>query len=198
MNLRSVRFSRSSMLLLLVQLAIVSTVTAEYVYQRWTCPRAWAKVVGFDPELPMRGRYLSLQLFVDACGSTLPNASAARFPRGFDGTVQSPRYTISARGELEFSATLAVQHDRLTATKLPDSAPPGAGLRILAPPGAPCEAMRLADSVSLYLPEHAASPFPLKPGTELWMQVTVPRSGSPRPLALALQQGGKLRQLTFN
>ena len=60
--------------LLLIQLAIVSSVAAKYLYQRWTCPRVWTRTVAFDPELPMRGRYLSLQLIVDGCQSTLPSA----------------------------------------------------------------------------------------------------------------------------
>jgi hypothetical protein len=66
------KISKTSVALLLIQLAIVSSVAAKYLYQRWTCPRVWTRTVAIDPELPMRGRYLSLRLTVDGCQSTLP------------------------------------------------------------------------------------------------------------------------------
>lgn len=198
MKLPPIRLSRNSMLLLVVQLVIVSSVAAKYLYERSTCPRAWTQVVGFDPELPMRGRYLSLQLIVDGCGSTLPNAKAAQFPRNFDGTVQSPHYTVTATGALEFPAKIEARGDRLTVMKLPDSERRDEGQNVLAPPGESCDAMRLAQPVDFYLPEHAASPLPLKQGTELWMQVTVPPSGPPRPIALAIKESGILRPLALD
>ena len=67
--------------LLLFQLLIVSTVAAKYLYQRATCPRVWTRAAAYDPDLVMRGRYLSLQLTVDGCSSTLPSAKDAEFPR---------------------------------------------------------------------------------------------------------------------
>ena len=85
------KLSKISLALLLIQLAIVSSIAAKYLYQRWTCPRVWARTVAFDPELPMRGRYLSLQLTVDGCQSTLPSARAAAFPRDINGVADSRR-----------------------------------------------------------------------------------------------------------
>ena len=75
------RFTLSgvSVALLVVQLGLVSLIAAKYHYQRWTCPRVWTRSVAFDPQLPMRGRYLSLQLTVDGCKSTLPSAKGRRF-----------------------------------------------------------------------------------------------------------------------
>lgn len=198
MKTGSIRIARNSMVVLAIQLAIVSSVAAKYLYERWTSPRVWTRAEGFDPELMMRGRYLSLRLFVDGCGSTLPTAKAAQFPRNVDGTVRSPRYTVMANGALEFPAEITVQHDRLTAMKQPDSARAADGLKVLAEPGSSCDAMRLAEPVSFYLPEHAASPLPLKQGTELWMQVTVPPKGPPRPIGLGIKQGGILNPLAFN
>jgi len=48
--------SAASLALLIIQLALVSTVAAKYLYQRWTCPRVWTRAVAMDPEFPMRGR----------------------------------------------------------------------------------------------------------------------------------------------
>ena len=36
-------FSAASLALLVFQLAIVSTIAAKYLYQRWSCPRVWTR-----------------------------------------------------------------------------------------------------------------------------------------------------------
>ena len=76
------RFTLSgvSIALLIIQLFIVSSIAGKYLWQRWRCPRVWTRAAAIDPELPMRGRYLSLQLTVDGCQSTLPSAKFAAFP----------------------------------------------------------------------------------------------------------------------
>jgi hypothetical protein len=57
--------------------------------------------------------------------------------------------------------------------------------------------MRLQDPVNFYIAEHAQSPMPVKAGQELWIEVTVPPKGPPRPLQLALKQGGAWKPLAF-
>ena len=61
--------------LLAIQLVLVLSIAAKYVYERKTCPRVWVRTAQFDPDLPFRGRYLALRLAVDACG--LPHNEAA-------------------------------------------------------------------------------------------------------------------------
>ena len=92
MKLGKITLSVASIALLVIQLAIVSSIAAKYLYQRWSCPRAWTRTVAYDPELPMRGRYLSVQLVVDGCESTLPNAKQARMPRSVDGVPVGHRF----------------------------------------------------------------------------------------------------------
>ncbi len=96
MKIGPVKLSGASVALLVIQLAIVSSIAAKYLYQRATCPRVWTKTVAYDPELVMRGRYLSLQLTVDGCGSTLPSGKDAEFPRNVDGTIRSQAFTVCA------------------------------------------------------------------------------------------------------
>jgi hypothetical protein len=57
--------------------------------------------------------------------------------------------------------------------------------------------MRLDEPVDFYIAEHAADPTRLKPGQELWIEVTVPPQGPPRPLQLALKQDGVWKPLAF-
>ena len=80
--------ARISIYLLAFQLAIVSSVAAQYLYQRWKCPRVWARAVEVDPPSPMRGRYVRLQLIVDGCQSTLTRPSASWWSPGLP--VQGP------------------------------------------------------------------------------------------------------------
>jgi hypothetical protein len=68
---------------------------------------------------------------------------------------------------------------------------------VLAVSGASCDQLRLSDPVSFYLAEHATSPLPVKPGQELWVEVTVPPKGPPRPIQLALQDNGSWKPLAF-
>jgi hypothetical protein len=66
-----------------------------------------------------------------------------------------------------------------------------------APPGAACQQFRLAEPVDYYIAEHAADPSWTKPGQELWIEVTLPPKGPPRPLALALKDNGLWKPLNF-
>ena len=197
MKLGGLRVSAASVALLLVQLALVCSIAAKYLYQRWTCPRVWTRTVAYDPELLMRGRYLSLQLTVDGCQSTLPSAKQATFGRNVDGSATQSPYTIAAPGLVQFPAKLIVKNNTLAAVRLPASETPEKGEMVSAIPGSSCEQMRLGAPVNFYLAEHAKSPLPAGAGAELWIEVTVPPKGPPRPIQLALKQNGQWQPLAF-
>ncbi len=192
-----IRVSRASIAVLVVQLLLVSCIAAKYLYQRRTCPRVWTRTAAYDPELVMRGRYLSLQLTVDGCGSTLPTANQAQFPRNVDGTVGSPKFMVQGNLQVTFQAKLAVAGNRLVAVRLPNAESPSEGETVSAWPGSACDRMNVVNPVNFYLSEHPRSPLPLKQGDELWIEVTVPRKGPPRPLQLALKQQGNWKPLAF-
>lgn len=189
------KISKTSIVLLLIQLAIVSSIAAKYLYQRWTCPRVWVHAVAIDPETPMRGRYLSLQLTVDGCQSTLPSAKAAQFPRDINGSAIRGPYQL--RASATFHADLKVQNNRLLAINILDDKNGRLGQAVSVWPGAACDAMRLNTPVDFYIAEHAQSPLPLKPGQQLWIEVTVPPNGPPRPMQLALKENGGWTPLAF-
>jgi hypothetical protein len=197
MKLGRASLSGVSMVLLAIQLVIVSSIAAKYLYQRWRCPRVWTRSVAYDPELVMRGRYLSLQLVVDGCESTLPSHKEAAFPRNVDGTVKSPRFTVQGVVLAQFQARLAVEKNRLVALRLPEPEGPRDGLLVSAEAGHPCEEMRLVEPVNFYIAEHAQSPLPVAGGDELWIEVTVPPKGPPRPIQLALKHEGAWKPLAF-
>jgi hypothetical protein len=191
------KLAKTSLALLAIQLAIVSSVAAVYLYQRATCPRVWTRADAYDPELIMRGRYLSLQLTVDACGSTLPSAKQAQFPRNVEGVPGGNRFAVRSTENLQFSAQLSVKNNKLVATRVPDPEGVFPGEMIVALPAASCDEMRLSRPVNFYITQHAVDPTSLKPGQELWIEVTVPPKGPPRPIQLALKDNGAWKPLVL-
>lgn len=196
MKIGRLSLSAVSVVLLVLQLALVSTVAAKYLYERWRCPRVWTRAQAIDPRLPMRGRYLALQLTVDGCGSTLPSAKLATFPRDYSGAVKSGPYMLRPQAT-SFRANLRVVNGKLTAVRVEGQEDPSLGEQVSAPAGASCDLMHLDEGVDFFIPNAARSPLPLKPGQELWIEVTVPPMGPPRPIQLAVKQDGAWRPLIF-
>jgi hypothetical protein len=59
---------KRGVLLGLAQAMLVLLVVGRYHLDRWRYPAVWTAAALADPELPVRGRYLSLRLFVDYNG----------------------------------------------------------------------------------------------------------------------------------
>ena len=195
------KLAKTSVALLVIQLTIVSLIAANYLYQRWTCPRVWTRTVVYDPELLIRGRYLSEQLIVDGCQSTLPSARLAITPKNVEGMPVGTKFSVDSPGPVLFPAQIKVESNKLIAIRIPEtdnasSAPPGSQM-VAAWPGSSCEDLRLDTPVDFYIPEYATIPTPLKAGQEIWIEVTIPPKGPPRPIQLALKQDGAWKPLAF-
>jgi hypothetical protein len=197
MKLGRISLSVTSLVLLAVQLTIVSTIAAKYLYQRWSCPRVWTRATMYDPRLPMRGRYLSLQLMVDGCKSTLPSAKEAVMPRNFEGVQMGKTYTIHADQAVRFPAKLKVEGGKLLAIRIPEDNGRPDELMVEGRPGASCEDLQLERAVDFYIAETAAAPGALRAGQELLIEVTVPPKGPPRPIQLAMKDGSAWSPLAF-
>jgi hypothetical protein len=197
MKLGKITLSGASIMLLVIQLTLVSSIAAKYLYQRWRCPRVWTRTVAYDPELLMRGRYLSVQLVVDGCVSTLPSAKQARMPRSVEGVPVGNRFSINAPDLVRFPAKLKVNGGKLEAIRIPEGDSQSGGQMVSAWPGSSCDDLRLETPVDFYIAEHAISPTPVKAGQELWIEVTVPPKGPPRPMQLALKENGSWKPLAF-
>jgi hypothetical protein len=177
MNLRN-----RTLLLLVIQCLLVSSIAAKYLYERATRPRVWTRAAQYDPELPMRGRYLALSPLVDAC--SLPRDQESKFPpleNGRNWRVQ----TVARDGKL------AVEDARHVLPKT-DLQSVAVSDRVS------CDRAPLWPGIDYFVPENARSAFPLKPGQELWVEVTVPPAGPPRAIQLALSDNGKWQPLKFD
>ena len=54
--------TRKGLILAAFQCLLVLSLSGKLLYDRSTCPRVWVKTAQWDPNLPIRGRYLALRL----------------------------------------------------------------------------------------------------------------------------------------
>ena len=165
--------SRKGIILALLQLAIVASLAAKYAIDRARFPRAWARVRTYDPDLPIRGRYLSLQLLVgcDTSGAVIPP----------DGLV-SRNWWIAGKPRVENGQLVA------------DCSPSQGGALIQRKLAGPISAT-LGEPILFFLPEHTQDPWKQARDGELWAEVTLPKKGPPRPIRLAVKRGGTFTPL---
>jgi hypothetical protein len=166
--------------LLVVQLVLVLSIAGKYLYERKTCPRVWVRTAQIDPNLPFRGRYLALGLAVDACA--LPHDAANLFGPGPNGAW---RWRVKPEAK----------DGKLVAVPVGDDMRPELTQELTQWGARPCERAVLSESAEYFIGDRAKSPFPLKPNEELWAEVTVPPSGPPRPIQLAISSDAGFKPL---
>ncbi len=276
------------LLVALLHLLIVSSLGGKLLYDRATRPRVWVKTRPYDPNLPIRGRYVRLQLEVEARGfadsdwkdrgrsrwnalpvtlsvednkliATISKTSTGNYLRlntlnrvqqdadplqraGLTSVTTSnhqidEHLKISGgiyvkeirpgspaaraglqtgdiilrvdgnpvKNENEFHASLRREdasqqirlgviqgHRNLTLTlTLPAEK---------AEPSDPENRMAmLSSSVLFFIPEHVKDPSRRATGEELWVEVTLPKKGPPRPIRLGVKkEGGEITPLELD
>ena len=186
--------ARTSLALLVIQLGLVSSIAAKYLLDRWISPRVWTRAVAYDPSMIMRGRYLSTQLKIDACGIDLPVAKT-NSPPGTQ-TYFDPDGAGTVTAQLPVMA--GIRNGHLAALRIAKSNEEANSQAITLGRGAPCNDAVLWTPVDFYLSETAKSPFPLQKSQELWVEVTVPSTGPPRPINLAIKSAdGQWQPLNY-
>ena len=163
------RMMRRSLIVAALHVVLVAGVGAKLLVDRATKPRVWARAAPFDPNLPIRGRYVRLQL------EAVPGP-------GFDAPLAYDR-----------PVGLRVQDGRLTAVPA-DTGPNHA--RISARNGE--RIGLLAEPVAFFIPEGIPDPSIRQPDEELWVEVTVPDEGPPRPIRLGVRSNGVLTPLDID
>ena len=178
---------RNGVLVLVIQVLLVLSIGAKYAWERHHCPMVWAKAVQFDPEQPLRGRYLAIGLYASACGLPMGDATSS---------VDHPRISPTDKTRW-WTVVPAVRNGVLTPVVV-ENTRPGPTQQLWLETGAPCEAARLSGSSDYFIPEHAKSPFPLQKGQQLWALVTVPPSGPVRPVKLAVSDSSGFHVLNLD
>jgi hypothetical protein len=171
----------------LIQVLIVCSLGAKLLYDRRTRPQAWFLTQRYDPNLPIRGRYLSLQLEVKDPRS--PEEVQQKFASEIQ-MYQNQRFsTFYGFGQecgsvglhdgspvAEFEGGPAYSCDNVTFQRWNRN-----GQTVL----------RVMEPVLFFIPDTAKDPTPLARGDELWVLATIPRKGPPRPIALGMKKAGE-------
>jgi hypothetical protein len=153
---------QKSLTVLTVQLLIALAVAGKLGWDRASLPRVWARTIPVDPDDPLRGRYV--RLWVDAADR-----------RGAAPEVANARVEFfAAEGQL------AVRE----AVRWP-------GLLLREPPPPQARGVVVAEPMAFFIPEHAPDPSRPDSGMDLWVEVSVPRRGLPRPIRIEFRPSGQ-------
>jgi hypothetical protein len=175
--------TQRAIVLLAVQAVLVLSIAGKYLYERKVCPRVWVRAAQYDPNLPMRGRYLALRLAVDACA--LPRDAAHRV--GYQPGTDYWQWNV--RPVVQDGKLVPVPASYDERPELTDELTLGANR--------PCDRAALSKGVEYFIADTASNPFPPKQGEELWVEVTVPPLGPPRPIQLAISKDGAFTPLNL-
>jgi hypothetical protein len=160
------------LLFAVLQVLLVASLGAKLLWDRETSPRGWAATRGYDPDALIRGRYINISLLVKADAIFPPSEGAATLPAYGSQNVH-----------------LAVKNGRIIAfpadhyTGLSVSRPElrdGEVLATLTPP------------VVYFLPEQAVDPMRGHPAATLFLEVTLPPQGPPRPIRFGTKAGDEI------
>jgi hypothetical protein len=170
------------LLLAVLQVAIVCTLGAKLLYDRAYRPRVWIKSAIYDPDLPIRGKYLALNMEVPAEGFTShmqswnyggnSGSNEVFNPNRCDLVLRGDHLVAVAKEDGEFwlnSGNIRHSNDGLVAV--------------------------IRGEAAYFLPEHSHGPLLRNRSEELWIEATVPRKGPPRPIRLGIKKDGVLTPL---
>lgn len=160
---------RKGLIVALIHALIVCSLGAKLLIDRARRPRVWARTAPVDPDLPLRGRYVQLRV-----ESSDPN-SLTRPP-------DSSHVTLTERDGLLVLS--------------PSSDDTGLTASVTTRGGRP--AAILDQPLAYFIPEHVPDPSIREPGEELWVEVTLPRRGAPRPIRLGVKKDGVLTPLDLD
>jgi hypothetical protein len=178
--------TRRGLLVAAAHVLVVASLGGKLLADRYTRPRVWARAAPVDPNLPIRGRYLSLE--VEATigeGLVLPSPENRRLPNGVVWSVWAQSVPV----------TLSVRDAHLVADPPAGSSPASSGVYSRVRVWNSERVAVLEPPLAYFIPEHAADPSRRPAGEELWVEVTIPRRGAPRPIRLGVKKNGILTPL---
>jgi hypothetical protein len=166
---------QKGLLFAVIQVLLVSSLGAKLLWDRETSPRGWAIMQGYDPDLPIRGRYAYISLLVKA-DKIFPDAT-------------QPPGTNPVRVYAYQNVYLTVENGRVVANPSDHAT----GLTVSAPRLIDGEIIAtLSPPVVYFLPEHAADPLRGRATGTLFLEVTIPRKGPPRPIRIGTKTGSEI------
>ena len=184
----------------LIQILIVCSLGAKLLYDRRTRPQAWFKTERFDPNLPIRGRYVSLLIEVN------DSRSPAEIEKKYGSEIQAQenqqaRYAL--HGVYDFGqecGSIAMAGGAPIAEFDPGQIWNCDNLTFVRRKSANGVSLRLTTPSLFFISDTAKDPTRLSAGDELWVLATIPRKGPPRPITLGVKKAGvkDIRPLAFD
>jgi hypothetical protein len=175
------------LLLALLHVVLVCTLGAKLLYDRGHRPRVWIKTAPRDPNLPIRGRYLSLGVEVPAEGFTL-RTQPSLWRKDKDGNPMLEDIVMPPNCDLVLRdsqlVAVANQSGRYWGIRVRHS---GENLMAIVP-----------TQTAFFIPEHISDPSFRHADEDLWIEATIPRNGPPRPIRLGIKKNGVLTPLAID
>ena len=158
----------AGLVLAAVHAALVGSLGLKLLADRASLPRGWVRSQPFDPSTPFRGRYVRLGLVI---------------PLSNPDTTRGPYADAGVRLELQGDRVVGSIDDSVVSPRVQLRQDQGRW------------SARLAQPVAYFIPEHVPDPSVRPGGEELWVEVTMPKKGPPRPIRLGVMKDGRLTPL---
>jgi hypothetical protein len=158
----------AGLVLAAVHAALVGSLGLKLLADRASLPRGWVRSQPFDPSTPFRGRYVRLGLVI---------------PLSNPDTTRGPYADAGVRLELQGDRVVGSIDDSVVSPRVQLRQDQGRW------------SARLAQPVAYFIPEHVPDPSVRPGGEELWVEVTIPKKGPPRPIRLGVMKDGRLTPL---
>jgi hypothetical protein len=170
---------RKGLLLGALQIVLVLSLGAKLLYDRMTRPRVWVLAQVYDPELPIRGRYMSERLQMPTEAFTYAESSQKNWNE----------WAVNRQW-----AYLEVRDGKLFA----NAQGSGAGEWVYLHKNADGTIVAFSDEpVLLFISDRAELPQ-MQRGQEIWVEVTVPAKGPPRPIRMGVKKDGVITPLKLD
>jgi hypothetical protein len=156
------------MLLAVVHAGLMGALGLKLLADRARLPRGWARTAPYDPSTPLRGRYVRLALEIPldpAPAESVAYRSSGVRLRSVEGKVVGQADDAVRSPRVQFWNERGMWRSRLE------------------------------HPVAFFIPEHVVDPSIRPPEEQLWVEVTLPRAGPPRPIRLGVMRDGHLTPL---
>lgn len=170
---------RKGLLLGVIHILMMLSFGGKLLYDPMTRPRVWVLSGVYAPDSPIRGRYLSEQLLISAEGFTYTES-------------KQPNYNEWCANC--YWACLEVRNNELIAKH--QGSGTGQWIHLRKNPNGTLFALT-ENPVLVFIPERADLPN-LKRDERLWVEVTIPAKGPPRPIRIGVNKDGVLTPVQLN
>tara|TARA_B100002051_G_C16539854_1_gene536961 strand:- start:325 stop:792 length:468 start_codon:yes stop_codon:yes gene_type:complete len=145
-------------------------------FDRQISPRVWVPTVPVDPNLPIRGRYITLNMVVPFV-PTNADVSAVDLV----GSWQNVQLRVEADQLQAVQTVGAGLNNHGGVIRLSE------GLLVVNP----------GPELAFFIPPDVKDPSIRPDGSTLWVEVTLPGLGAPRPIQLGIEKDGQIEPLAL-